>query len=464
MPQTDSHSDDIAQAGMTASTLVAEPETQPLRATLLLVDSDADNLALLADTLQAEGCRLLTAEGGEAALALMNEQVVDLVMANARMPDMGGIDLLNRIQQGWPHCLRILLDSHSDMNAIVRAINEGHIYSFIGIPWKAEELCLTLRQALAHQQTECERKRLETLTREQNRELSELNASLEQRVEARSQELEQISAMLDAAYAELERSHVTATRVFSSLINLRLPSRLQTNAQIGALVRAYCDVHDLDEDLKRDLLMAAALYNLGRLSWNDHMLTTPSQRLFAEDQKTYQLYPEVGESLLMALDHLDGTARIVRHHRERWNGGGYPDQLEREAIPFGARLLGLAVDFIELQRGMILPSRLPRQQALDLLRKFSGRVYDPELCAAFLKLCFEQAPDLGVIGESVISLDSSKVQPGMILAQDLYSEAGMLLLHEGKELTRALIDKLLHFEEVEEIRYSLLIKKPGSDG
>lgn len=419
MPQTDSHSDDIAQAETAASTQAAEPEMQPLRASLLLVDSDGDTLALLAETLQPEGCRLLTADGGEAALALMDAEEIDLVMANARMPDMGGIDLLNRIQQGWPDCLRILLDSQSDMNAIVRAINEGHIYSFVGIPWKAEELCLTLRQALAHQQAERERKRLEALTREQNRELGELNASLEKRAEARSQELGQLAAMLAAANAELERSHIAASQVFSALITQRLPDRLQTNAQIYALVQAFGEAHELDSELKRDLQLAASLYNLGRLSWNDHLLTTPSQRLFAEDQTTYQHYPETGESLLMSLDHLQGAARLVRHHRERWNGSGYPDQLEQDAIPYGARLLGLAVDFIELQRGMILPSELPRQQALELLRKFSGRVYDPDLCAAFIQLCLEQAPDLAVTTAAATAPDSIMHHPDMTLAKGL---------------------------------------------
>ncbi|RCV86269.1 response regulator [Billgrantia montanilacus] len=419
MSPTDSHRDDIAQAEIPVSTQEAERESQPLRATLLLVDSDGDTLALLTETLQPEGCRLLTANGGEAALTLMDAEEIDLVMANARMPDMGGIDLLNRIQQGWPHCLRILLDSQSDMNAIVRAINEGHIYSFIGIPWRAEELCLTLRQALAHQQAERERKRLEALTREQNRELSELNATLEKRFEARSQELEQLAAMLDAANAELERSHVAAIQVFSSLINQRLPQRLQTNAQVYALVQAFSEVHELDGELQRDLQMAASLYNLGRLSWNDHLLTTPSQRLFGEEQKAYQHYPETGESLLMSLDPLQGTARLVRHHHERWNGSGYPDQLEQDAIPYGARLLGLAVDFVELQRGMILPSELPRQQALELLRKFSGRVYDPELCAAFIQLCLEQAPDLAVTTASAIAPDSLSHQPDRPLAKGL---------------------------------------------
>lgn len=419
MPQTDSHSDDREQAELAAVAEATKPALELPRFTLLLVDSNDATLARLAETLQQEGWRLLTADGGEAALALMDADEIDLVMANARLPDMGGVDLLSRVQQAWPHCLRILLDSQSDMNAIVRAINEGHIYSFVGIPWKAEELCLTLRQALTHQLAERERKRFLALTREQNRELSELNANLEKRIEVSCQEREQLSAMLDAANVEVERSHVAASRAFASLITLRLPCRLQTNTQISSLVRAFSEAHALDDALKRDLQMAASLYNLGRLGWNDTMLTTPSQRLFAEDQKAYQRYPETGESLLMTLDHLQGAARLVRHHRERWNGSGYPDRLEQEAIPFGARLLGLAVDFIELQRGMILTSQLPRQQALELLHKFAGRVYDPELCASFIQLCLEQAPDLGVTAAPAIALGGIKPPHDMTLTKDL---------------------------------------------
>ncbi|PMR72520.1 HD domain-containing phosphohydrolase [Billgrantia endophytica] len=431
-------------------------------ATLLLVEEESSALDLLATALQGDGYRLLKASGGEAALALMERESVDLVITGARVPDMDRVELLSAIQQKWPDCIRVMLTDQADPNAMVHAINKGRVHSVITQPWNDEELHLMLRQALAHQHAEREQKRLEAATQQQNRTLAELNSTLEQRVEARTQELKQLSDMLDAAYVELERSHVTATRALASLLNLRLSSPLQTNAQVDALVRTFAEIHDLDETLRRDLLMAAALYNMGRLIWSDRLLNTPEQKLFAQDQVAYQRYPVTGEKLLTSLEHLQGTARIIRHHRERWNGTGFPDQLEGNAIPYGARLLGLAVDFTELQRGMILPRKVPRQQVLSLLRKFSGRIYDPDLCNAFVKMCLEQAPDLGVVGQSVESLVSSKLKPGMILAQDLYSESGILLLHEGKELTRGLIEKLIHFEEVEDIRYSLLIRKPES--
>lgn len=435
-------------------------DTPTPAATLLLVDDEPHVLAALRRELRHEGYRLLTAEDGEAALAHLATEPVDAVISDALMPGMDGIELLGRIQHEYPDCLRLLLTGKADLNAAVRAINEGHIYRYIAKPWDATELRQTLHLALAHQQAQREQQRLEALTQAQNRELSELNATLEQRVEARTQEVQQVADMLDVAYGELKQSYVTATRVFSSLITQRLPRHLQTNTPVGNLMQAFAERHDLDEDIARDLQMAAALYNLGKLAWNDHLLTTPSEQLSVRERETYRRYPESGESLLMALEHLEGTATIIRHHRERWNGSGYPDHLKGHDIPYGARLLALAVDFIELQRSMILPRKVTRQSALELIDKFTGRIYDPELAKPFIEMCREQAPDLGLSGKKVQSLSPRALVAGMVLAQDLHSPNGTLLLNEGKELTRDLIDKLMRIEELEGTQLSLLVHPP----
>ncbi|RCV86268.1 HD domain-containing phosphohydrolase [Billgrantia montanilacus] len=446
-----------AEANQTLPGPAAPPAPE---ATLLLVDDEPNILSSLKRVLRGENYRVLTASGGEAALAILEQESVDLVVSDAMMPDMDGAELLSRVNRLSPDCIRVLLTGQSDMQATVRAINEGHIYCYIAKPWDDDKLRLTLRQAVAHQLAEREQKRLEALTQQQNQELIELNATLEQRVEARTQELKQIADMLDTAYDELKHSYVMATRVFSSLITQRMPRHLHANAQVGDLIQAFADTHELEGELRRDLLMSAALYNLGKLAWNDHMLTTPSERLFGEERKAYRRYPETGESLLMSLEHLQGTARLIRHHREHWNGDGYPNRLEGESIPYGSRLLALAVDFIELQRGMILPRKVPRQQALDLMRKLAGRVYDPSLCKAFITLCVDQAPDLGQAGKTMLSLETRQLEPGMILGQDIHSATGILLLNEGKELTQHLIDKLRKLEEVEGTGYTLMVCKP----
>ncbi|MNL31004.1 hypothetical protein D3C87_1527720 [compost metagenome] len=66
----------------------------------------------------------------------------------------------------------------------------------------------------------------------------------------------------------------------------------QTNRQIIELVRGYCTEHWLDEAASRDLTMAAALYNIGKLSWSDSMMVTPSDLLRHTDRDRYRGYPK----------------------------------------------------------------------------------------------------------------------------------------------------------------------------
>lgn len=433
------------------------------RPTLLLVDDEEHILSALRRVLRGEPYELLTACGGSEALALLAANDVDLVVSDARMPGLDGPTLLAEVQRRWPCALRILLTGATDLDTSVRAINQGQIYRYLGKPWNDDELRVTLRQALAHQHAEREHQRLERLTLEQNQSLQELNANLEQRVNDRTAELQQTADMLDLAYDELRRSYVTATEVFSALLTQRLPGDKQGNAQVIALVRAYAAEHQLPEAETRDLAMAAALYNLGKLTWDDHLLTRPSDLLHRDERERYCRYPAQGESLLMALEPLHDAGRLIRHHQERWNGTGFPDQLHGEDIPFGARLLKLAVDFVELQCGLVLQRAVPREDALQLLARYAGRLYDPQLCGPFIDLCTRHAPDLVLADPSIQAVDTRRLEPGMILARNLQADSGMLLLNAGKQLSRALIDKLIAFEASEGARYTLHVRQPAAE-
>ncbi|WP_439862133.1 HD domain-containing phosphohydrolase [Pseudomonas sp. MBLB4136] len=434
----------------------------PRSATLLLVDDEENILKSLRRLLRQEPYEVLLANGGEQALEILAQHPVDLVISDARMPGMDGATLLTEIQKRWPGCQRILLTGHADIATTIKAINEGQIYRYISKPWDDDELRLIIRQALAFQHSERERERLERLTHEQNQHLQELNASLEQRVKNRTAELQQTADMLDMAYEELKRSYVTATEVFSSLVTQRIPRDKQSNCQVIALVRAYAEQYSLGEVLSRDLTMAAALYNVGKLTWSDSLLNSPADLLYKNERERYRQYPALGESLLMSLEPLQDAAKLIRHHQERWDGGGFPDRLKGKDIPFGSRLIKLAVDFIELQCGLMLERRLSRDDALLLIQKYSGKLYDPQLCEEFIRLCTELAPDLVLADPSILILDTRRLEPGMTLARNLNSENGTLLLNEGKQLTRPLISKLIAFEESEGARYTLFVR-PAPD-
>src|SRR5690606_25190566 len=105
-----------------------------------------------------------------------------------------------------------------------------------------------IEQSLAYQYAERERLRLQQLTQEQNQALQEINGSLERRVQERTVELAATARLLERANRELERSYVTATEVFASLINQRLPQSRQTNQKVIQLVQAFCQAHKLPEE------------------------------------------------------------------------------------------------------------------------------------------------------------------------------------------------------------------------
>ncbi|ATN08508.1 two-component system response regulator [Pseudomonas sp. FDAARGOS_380] len=423
------------------------------KSAVLLVDDEESILNSLRRLLRGQPYDVVLATSGAQALEIMATRPIDLVMSDARMPGMDGATLLAEVHRLYPATSRILLTGYADLTTIIKAINDGQIHRYISKPWNDEELQLVLQQTLEHQ-------RLERLARDQTEQLKLLNATLEKRVAARTAELQQTADMLDLAYDELKRSYVTGTEVFSLLANLRLPKDKQTNRALIELIRVYCAAQSMDEASTRDLTMAAALYNIGKLSWTDSMMVAPSDKLHSTDRGLYREYPGQSESLLMTLEPMKDAARIIRHHQERWDGTGFPDHLKGDTIPPGSRLLKLAVDFIELQKGLILERHLNSDEALLYIRKYAGRLYDPALVEDFVQACATFLTDVTLGDPTVKVLTTRELEAGMVLARNLNADNGMLLLNAGKVLNLPLVDKLIAFEAMEGAKYSVFIKTP----
>lgn len=440
-----------------------EPSSVETGATLLLVDDEPNITNSLRRVLRRKPYRILTADSGAEALRLMETNPIDLIVSDAKMPGMDGPALLETVCERWPACIRILLTGYADIDTTIKAINDGRIYRYLSKPWHDDEICQTIEQSLAYQYAERERLRLQRLTQEQNDALQDMNENLERRVHQRTEELAATAQLLERANAELERSYVTATEVFSSLINQRLPKSRQTNHDVIALIRAFCLAHKLPEKDARNLEMAAALYNIGKLTWRDEIIALPSDRLDRAQRARYRDYPTIGEKLLMALDPAQDAAVLIHHHQERWDGAGFPDGLAGESIPWGSRLLKLAVDTVEMQMGMRQARQLTREEVLNAITRSAGRLYDPMLCKAFVEVAANLPEDGNDVDESVLTMGTHGLEPGMIMMKKLYSAAGTLLLSEGKTLNQRIINKLQEFEYDEGSSYTLYVRRPDPE-
>lgn len=113
---------------------------------LLVVDDEPDVCDSVYDLLRRE-FRVLKATSALDGYRLMQEEEVHIIMTDQRMPRITGVELLAKVKAGNPHAIRLLFTGYADLESIIAAINQGHIYQFLKKPWQPEELLAAVRQA-----------------------------------------------------------------------------------------------------------------------------------------------------------------------------------------------------------------------------------------------------------------------------------------------------------------------------
>lgn len=150
-----------------------------MRYKILIVDDEASNVRALERLFRTE-YDVLTAGSGADALSLLEHHDMALLIADQRMPEMSGVELMQRTARLRPHMVRILLTGYTDVDSLIEAINTGHVYKYITKPWKNDDLLLTVARALEHYETLKSRHNLQMINerlRARLREISDLAAS-----------------------------------------------------------------------------------------------------------------------------------------------------------------------------------------------------------------------------------------------------------------------------------------------
>jgi response regulator RpfG family c-di-GMP phosphodiesterase len=417
----------------------APAATEPM-ATLLFVDDEPNILSALQRLFRPAGYRIFTAAGGAEGLALLERERIDLIVSDMRMPQMDGAAFLEQAAKRWPQTVRILLTGYADLSSTVAAVNRGNIYRYLSKPWEDNDIRLTVAQAL-------ERQRLESLVAAQNAELKELNNHLEARVKSRTEEVRQVLAQLELTHDELKKTYATSVKVFANLIELRQQHHAGHASRVAEQIQVLMPRLCLPEGETQVLLFAALLHDIGKIGFPDRLLQTPYDHLSAADRELYHQHPIIGQNALLALESLQDTASLIRTHREHLDGSGYPDALQGEQIPLGARALLIVSDYDALVHGLRTGTSLTPRQAQDVLIAHKGKRYDGRLVEVYLDIL--RAPPPATERE----VTSDQLQPGMVLARDLRTSRGLMLLGQGRELSAALIPRIQAIEKQDGGRY-----------
>src|SRR5262249_14126011 len=118
----------------------------PARHCLLVVDDEPEVVQSLQDLLRFD-YRVLGAQRASEGLRLLDREEIHVVMTDQRMPEMTGVEFLERTRESHPDVVRLLFTGYADVQAVVDAINQGNVFRYITKPWDVGELKLLLKQA-----------------------------------------------------------------------------------------------------------------------------------------------------------------------------------------------------------------------------------------------------------------------------------------------------------------------------
>ena len=357
--------------------MIAESEATQMspgeeRATILIVDDQPENLAVLADLLQS-AYRVRAARSGAQAIRIAHSPPrPDLVLLDVMMPGMDGLEVLGRLRSepASRQIPVILVTALSDSESEIKGLEAG-AQDYICKPYSPAVVKLRVETQLE-------------LKRARDR-LADHNRLLEQEVARRMEEnaLIQEASIRALAYLAEIRDMETGNHILRTQAYVReLAVRLREHPRfVRTLSDGYVEV----------LARSAPLHDIGKVGIPDCILRKPGP-LSAEEWVVMRTHSVLGSDALERAErsvhrHLDMLAlakEIARSHHERWDGCGYPDGLSGESIPVSARLMAIADVFDALVSARVYKAPMTFEKARETIARGRGTQFDPDVADAFL--------------------------------------------------------------------------------
>ena len=315
----------------TSATLI-EP-TAPI---VLVIEDDPANRALLAALLERAGYRAVTANDGPSGLEAALETAPDVVLLDVGLPGMDGLEICRRLRAD-PRTVTmpvVLLTGRTSVDDVVAGLDAG-ADDFLAKPFHEAELLARLRSA----------------------------------------------RRLALVMAEME----SAQGVVAALANAVEAKDTMTEhhcQRLAGLAHLLATAVELDPVSIKGVVFGALLHDIGKIGVSDGILRKTGA-LTDDEWIEMRRHPIIGEQICRPLASSREFAPIVRHHHERWDGGGYPDRLKGEEIPIGARIVGLVDAFDAIVHDRPYREAGSLENAMVEIVAGAGHHFDPELVERF---------------------------------------------------------------------------------
>jgi len=357
---------------------------------LLLVDDEPALLDALRRT-HRKRYRISVATNGAAGLdALEREGPFDVVVSDYQMPEMNGVDFLAQVALRAPEAMRLMLTGNADLKTAIDAVNTGEVFRFLTKPCSPEVFA------------------------------AGVDAAMEQ-VRLRRAERELLEGTLKGSI-----------QVLSEVLSLCNPEAFGRAIRVRGYVAELASLLELADPWRVE--SAAFLSQIGCVALPGDILqrTAAGQELSPEQLAAYERHPEIGARLLDRIPRLEAVAAMVA--RQRWPASRVAKERSlTPAVLRGCHVLAACLEFDEL-----VSLGADRRDALTAMAAREG-AHPPEVLRAMEQI--RPAGD-GAVGRSIRLVE---LEEGMILAQEIRSKGGTMIVASGQRVSRSMIERLRNF-------------------
>ena len=342
----------------------------PSKPRLLIVDDEAEVRGVLHDLLSA-AYECGEAASAEEAIAALREKDYQLVISDITMSGMSGLEMIPHVKVVSPDTVIVMISGVQTIESAINALRLG-AFDYLMKPFDLRQAEAAVSRALDHHELIVAKRRYEN--------------HLEELVTQRTGEL-------DDALNSLENAYRSTLRALTAALETRDAETHGHSERVVTFSLRLGREYGLNSQEMKSLEFGSLLHDIGKIGVPDAILRKPS-KLTDEEWVRMREHPLHGQQILRGIKFLEGAARVVAQHHEKWDGTGYPLGLKGDEIDICARIFSVADAFDAITSDRVYRRGRTYEAAAKELDEWVGRQFDPKVVEAFHRVPQEDWDEL----------------------------------------------------------------------